>query len=115
MRKPDLSAQLVAENVADQLSRRGLTAALSKRAVENTMREGALSCNVRIAGRLGGAEIARSESEMEGSVPLGSLATKIDYGYAEALTTYGIIGVQTWINHGRYDQLPNNGQSQGGK
>ncbi len=102
VRKPDLSAQLVAENVAEQLERRGSFRRAMKRAAENTMREGALGVNVRISGRLGGAEIARTENEMVGSVPLGRLNTHIDYGYAVARTTYGVIGVRTWINHGRY-------------
>lgn len=103
IRKPDLSAQLVAENVADQLERRGSFRRAIKRAAENTMREGALGVKVRVSGRLGGHDIARAESEESGSVPLTSLKTKIDYGYAIAHTTYGVIGVRTWINHGRYD------------
>jgi small subunit ribosomal protein S3 len=102
IRRPDLSAQLVAENVAEQLERRGSFRRAMKRAVENTMREGALGCTVRISGRLGGAEIARSEKETRGSVPMQQLHTHIDYGYAIAYTTYGVIGVRTWINHGRY-------------
>jgi len=102
VRKPDLSAQLVAENVAEQLLRRGSFRRAMKRAVENAMREGAKGCAVKISGRLGGAEIARVEHDMQGSVPLNSLNTKIDYGYAVAKTSYGIIGVRTWINHGKY-------------
>ena len=102
IRKPDLSAQLVAENVAEQLERRGSFRRAMKRAVENSMREGVLGINVRISGRLGGAEIARSANEMAGSVPLHRLNTRIDYGYATARTTYGIIGVRTWMNHGYY-------------
>lgn len=105
IRKPDLSAQLVAENVAEQLERRGSFRRAMKRGVETTMREGAKGCIIRVSGRLGGAEIARSEKESEGSVPMNQLHTKIDYGYATALTTYGIIGVRTWINHGRYRDL----------
>ena len=105
VRKPDLSAQLVAQNVAEQLERRGSFRRAMKRGVENIMREGAKGCIIRISGRLGGAEIARSEKESEGSVPMNQLHTKIDYGYATALTTYGIIGVRTWINHGRYRDL----------
>ena len=105
VRKPDLSAQLVAQNVAEQLERRGSFRRAMKRGVENTMREGAKGCIIRVSGRLGGAEIARSEKEAEGSVPMNQLHTKIDYGYATAMTTYGIIGVRTWINHGRYRDL----------
>jgi small subunit ribosomal protein S3 len=76
-----------------------------KRAVENAMREGAKGCNVKISGRLGGAEIARVENDMQGSVPLNSLNTKVDYGFAVAKTNYGTIGVRVWINHGRYRDL----------
>lgn len=104
IRKPDLSAQLVAENVAEQLERRGSFRRAMKRGVENVMREGAKGCAVRISGRLGGNEIARSEKETRGSIPLQQLCTHIDYGYAIAYTTYGVIGVRTWINHGRYSQ-----------
>lgn len=102
VRKPDLSAQLVAENIADQLERRIAFRRASKRSAENVMREGALGVKITMGGRLGGAEIARSETTFEGSVPLSSLNMKIDYGYAVARTTYGVIGVRTWINHGRY-------------
>jgi small subunit ribosomal protein S3 len=105
VRKLDTSAQLVAENVAEQLVRRGSFRRAMKRAVENAMREGAKGCNVKISGRLGGAEIARVEHDMQGSVPLNSLNTKVDYGYATAKTSYGVIGVRVWINHGKYADL----------
>jgi small subunit ribosomal protein S3 len=105
VRKLDTSAQLVAENVAEQLVRRGSFRRAMKRAVENAMREGAKGCNVKISGRLGGAEIARVENDMQGSVPLNSLNTKVDYGYAVAKTSYGVIGVRVWINHGKYADL----------
>jgi small subunit ribosomal protein S3 len=105
VRKPDVSAQLVAENVAEQLERRGSFRRAMKRAVENAMREGAKGCNVKISGRLGGNEIARVENDMQGSVPLNSLNTKVDYGYAVAATTAGSIGVRVWINHGKYNDL----------
>jgi len=103
IRKPDLSGQLVAEHIAEQLERRGSFRLAVKRAVENVMREGALGVKARISGRLGGSEIARSEEQMEGSVPLSSLNVRIDYGYAIARTTYGCIGVRVWINRGRYN------------
>jgi small subunit ribosomal protein S3 len=109
VRKPDTCAQLVAENVAEQLVRRGSFRRAMKRAVENAMREGAKGCNVKISGRLGGAEIARVENDMQGSVPLNSLNTKIDYGYAVAKTSYGILGVRVWINHGKYSDLSKEG------
>ena len=102
VRKPDLCAQLVAENVAEQLERRGSFRRAIKRAIENAMREGALGCKIRVSGRLGGGEIARSEADMSGSVPLTTLAKKIDYGYAMAQTTAGILGVRVWVNLGRY-------------
>ena len=102
VRKPDVVAQLVAENVAEQLIRRGSFRRAMKRAVENAMREGAKGMKINISGRLGGAEIARSEHDRAGSVPLNSLSTRIDYGYATALTSAGIIGVRVWINHGKY-------------
>jgi small subunit ribosomal protein S3 len=105
VRKPDVSAQLVAENVAEQLERRGSFRRAMKRAVENGMREGAKGINIKISGRLGGAEIARVEHDHAGSVPLNSLNTKVDYGYAVARTTAGIIGVRVWVNHGRYSDL----------
>jgi len=109
VRKPDVSAQLVAENVAEQLVRRGSFRRAMKRAVENAMREGAKGCNVKISGRLGGAEIARVENDMQGSVPLNSLNTKVDYGYAVAKTGYGVIGVRVWVNHGKYSDLKKEG------
>ena len=109
VRKPDVCAQLVAENVAEQLVRRGSFRRAMKRAVENAMREGAKGCNVKISGRLGGAEIARVENDMQGSVPLNSLNTKIDYGYAVAKTSFGIIGVRVWVNHGKYADLNKEG------
>ncbi len=105
VRKPDISAQLIAENVAEQLERRGSFRRAMKRAIENAMREGALGCKIKISGRLGGNEIARMEHDMNGSVPLNSLNTNIDYGYAMAHTSAGIIGVRVWVNHGRYADL----------
>jgi small subunit ribosomal protein S3 len=107
VRKPDVSAQLVAENVAEQLIRRGSFRRAMKRAVENGMREGARGIKVNISGRLGGAEIARVEHDQAGSVPLNSLSTKIDYGYATARTAAGIIGVRVWVNQGKYADLQN--------
>jgi small subunit ribosomal protein S3 len=102
VRKPDISAQLVAENVAEQLERRGSFRRAIKRAIENAMRDGALGCKIRVSGRLGGAEIARSEADMAGSVSLNTLSKRIDYGYAVGRTSAGIIGVRVWVNRGRY-------------
>ena len=100
IRKPELDAQLVAESVAQQLERRIMFRRAMKRAVQNTMRLGAQGVKIMVAGRLNGAEIARSEWYREGRVPLHTLRADIDYGFAEAETTYGIIGVKVWIFKG---------------
>jgi small subunit ribosomal protein S3 len=100
IRKPELDAYLVALNVAQQLERRVQFRRAMKRVIQNTMRLGALGIKVRVAGRLNGAEIARSESYHEGRVPLHTIRADIDYATAEALTTYGILGVKVWIFKG---------------
>jgi small subunit ribosomal protein S3 len=97
IRKPDLDAQLVAENVANQLVRRVAFRRTMKDAVGRAVRMGAEGIKVSVAGRLGGADIARTEWSREGRVPLHTLRAKIHYGVAEALTTYGIIGVKCWV------------------
>ena len=97
IKKPELDAKLVAASITQQLERRVLFRRAMKRAVTNTMRLGAEGIKVKIAGRLNGAEIARSEWYQEGRVPLHTLKADIDYGVAEAKTTYGIIGVKVWI------------------
>lgn len=100
IRKPELDANLVADSIAVQLEKRIMFRRAMKRAVTNAMRLGAKGIKVNISGRLGGAEIARSEWYREGRVPLHTLRADIDYGFAEALTTYGIIGVKVWIFKG---------------
>jgi small subunit ribosomal protein S3 len=100
IRKPELDAQLVAESVAQQLERRIMFRRAMKRAVQNTMRLGAQGVKINVAGRLNGAEIARTEWYREGRIPLHTLRADIDYGFAEASTTYGIIGVKVWIFKG---------------
>lgn len=100
VRKPELDAQLVAESIAQQLERRIMFRRAMKRAVQNSMRLGALGIKVHVAGRLNGAEIARSEWYREGRVPLHTLRADIDYGFTEAATTYGVIGVKVWIFKG---------------
>lgn len=100
VRKPELDAQLVADSIASQLERRVMFRRAMKRAVQNAMRLGAKGIKVEVSGRLGGAEIARSEWYREGRVPLHTLRADIDYSTAEALTTYGIIGVKVWIFKG---------------
>jgi len=100
IRKPDLDALLVADSVASQLERRVMFRRAMKRAVRNAMRQGAQGIKVQVGGRLGGTEIARSEWYREGRVPLHTLRADMDYGTAEASTTYGIIGVKVWIFKG---------------
>ncbi|MEL6642239.1 MAG: 30S ribosomal protein S3 [Pseudomonadota bacterium] len=100
VRKPELDAQLVAENIGQQLERRVSFRRAMKRAVQNSMRMGALGIRVNVAGRLGGAEIARTEWYREGRVPLHTLRADIDYALFEAMTPYGIIGIKVWIYKG---------------
>ena len=105
VRKPELDAQLVAESIAQQLERRIMFRRAMKRAVGNAMRLGALGIKVNVGGRLNGAEIARSEWYREGRVPLHTLRADIDYGFAQAKTTYGIIGVKVWVYKGEVFDL----------
>ncbi len=100
IRKPELDAQLVSESVAQQLEKRIMFRRAMKRAVQNAMRLGAQGIKIMVAGRLNGAEIARTEWYREGRVPLHTLRADIDYGFAEARTTYGVIGVKVWIFKG---------------
>ena len=106
VRKPELDAQLVAEGIAQQLERRVMFRRAMKRAVTNTMRVGAEGIKVKVGGRLNGAEIARSEWYREGRVPLHTLRADIDYGTANANTTYGVIGVKVWIFKGEVFEKP---------
>lgn len=100
VRQPDMDAQLVAENIAAQLERRIAFRRAMKQSIQRTMRMGAKGIKVMVGGRLGGAEIARSEAARDGSIPLHTLRADIDYGTAEAHTTYGLIGVKVWIYKG---------------
>jgi small subunit ribosomal protein S3 len=100
IRKPELDAQLVAEGIAQQIEKRVMFRRAMKRAVMSTMRSGALGIKVRMSGRLNGSEIARTEWVREGRVPLHTFRADIDYGLAEARTTYGVIGVKVWIFKG---------------
>ena len=100
IRKPELDAQLVAESVAQQLERRIMFRRAMKRAVTSAMRLGAQGIKINVSGRLNGAEIARAEWYREGRVPLHTLRAEIDYGFAEAHTTYGVIGIKVWIFKG---------------
>jgi small subunit ribosomal protein S3 len=105
IRKPELDAQLVAEGIAQQLERRIMFRRAMKRAVGNSMRLGALGIKVSVAGRLNGADIARSEWYREGQVPLHTLRADVDYGFVEAKTTYGVLGVKVWIYKGEVFDL----------
>ncbi|MFA9420330.1 MAG: 30S ribosomal protein S3 [Gammaproteobacteria bacterium] len=105
IRKPELDAQLVAENVASQLERRVMFRRAMRRSVTNAMRIGAEGIKINVSGRLNGAEIARNEWYREGRVPLHTLRANVDYGFAEALTTYGILGVKVWIYKGEVFDL----------
>jgi small subunit ribosomal protein S3 len=100
IKKPELDSQIVAENVAQQLEKRVSFRRAMKQTVSRTMRSGAVGIRIAISGRLGGAEIARTEWYAEGKVPLHTLRADIDYGFAEANTTYGKIGIKVWINRG---------------
>jgi small subunit ribosomal protein S3 len=100
IKRPELDAQLVAESVAQQLERRVAFRRAMKKTVTNTMRFGAQGIKIHVAGRLGGAEMARREWYREGRVPLQTIRADIDYGFARALTTYGVIGVKVWLFKG---------------
>jgi len=111
IRKPELDALLVAQNVAQQLERRVQFRRAMRRVIQNAMRLGAQGIKVRVAGRLGGAEIARSETYHEGRVPLHTLRADIDYATWEAKTTYGILGIKVWIFKGEIIGAGEEGQS----
>lgn len=119
IRKPDLDAELVAQGVAQQLERRVMFRRAMKRVVQNAMRQGAEGVRIQVSGRLGGAEIARTEWYREGRVPLHTLRADIDYATAEAATTYGIIGVKVWIFKGEIigglDEVEANQKKKGSK
>lgn len=102
VKKPELDATLIAQNIATQLERRASYKQVMKRASSSALRNGALGIKVCVAGRIGGAEIARTEWLREGSLPLHTLRKNIDYGFAEAKTTYGIIGVKVWVYLGEF-------------
>ncbi|MCP4186941.1 MAG: 30S ribosomal protein S3 [Gammaproteobacteria bacterium] len=115
IRKPELDAQLVAEGIASQLERRVMFRRAMRRSVTNAMRIGAEGIKINVSGRLNGAEIARNEWYREGRVPLHTLRADVDYGFAEALTTYGILGVKVWIYKGEVFDLESKGSSKSGQ
>lgn len=125
IKRPELDAQLVAEAVSMQILRRANFRQAMKKTIESSMKAGAQGVKIAVSGRLGGAEMARSESAIQGRVPLHTLRADVDYGFAEAATTYGKIGIKTWIFKGeiigdpfaedasasRVSQLPSSGDS----
>jgi small subunit ribosomal protein S3 len=104
VKNPDLNAQLVAEAIAEQLKKRASFRRVLKQRAEATMQAGAKGIKMVVSGRLGGAEIARSEQSVTGSIPLTTLQANVDYGYAIAFTTYGTIGIKCWIYRGMYGE-----------
>jgi small subunit ribosomal protein S3 len=100
--RPEIDPQLVAEDIAEQLQKRASFRRTLKRAIDTTMEAGAKGVRIQLAGRLGGSEMARTESSMAGSIPLSTLRAKIEYGFAEAKTAQGHIGIKVWINNGDY-------------
>jgi small subunit ribosomal protein S3 len=100
--RPEVDPQLVAEDIAEQLAKRASFRRTMKRALDTTMEAGAKGIRIQLSGRLGGAEMARTESNMAGSIPLSTLRAKIEYGFAEARTAQGHIGIKVWINNGDY-------------
>jgi small subunit ribosomal protein S3 len=102
--RPEIQAQLVAEDIAEQLAKRSSFRRTMKRAIEQTMEAGAKGIKIQLAGRLGGSEMARREKQIAGAMPLSTLRAKIDYGFTEAMTAQGHIGVQVWVNQGMYQE-----------
>jgi small subunit ribosomal protein S3 len=115
IKNPELDAYLVAENIAQQLERRVAFRRAMKQAIQRSLRAGAKGVRTMVSGRLGGADIARSEGYSEGTVPLHTLRADIDYGFAEAHTTYGRIGVKVWIYRGEVLPTKNKGAAEGGE
>ena len=113
--RPELQAQIVAQDIAEQLSKRASFRRAMKRTIEQTMDAGAKGIKIQLAGRLGGAEMARREKQIAGSIPLSTLRAKIDYGFTEAMTAQGHIGVQVWINQGMYEGTSNGDDAEAGE
>ncbi len=113
--RPEIQAHLVAEEIAEQLAKRASFRRTLKRAIDTTMEAGAKGIKVQLSGRLGGAEMARQEKQIAGSMPLSTLRAKIDYGFVEASTAQGNIGVQVWINQGEYEDQSDGADAQEGQ
>ena len=112
---PEIQAQLIAEDIADQLSKRAAFRRTLKRSLETTMGAGAKGVKIQLAGRLGGAEMSRCEKAIAGSMPLSTLRAKIDYGFCEAPTAQGNIGIQVWVNQGMYEENGDGADAQEGQ
>jgi small subunit ribosomal protein S3 len=115
VQRPEIQAQLVAEDIAEQLSKRASFRRTMKRSADQTMEAGAKGIKIQLAGRLGGSEMARREKQIAGAMPLSTLRAKIDYGFTEASTPQGNIGVQVWINQGMYEDDANGDDAQAGQ
>ncbi|RLT06796.1 MAG: 30S ribosomal protein S3 [Planctomycetota bacterium] len=113
--RPEIMAQLIAEDIADQLTKRAAFRRTMKRSIDTTMDAGAKGVKIQLSGRLGGAEMSRCEKGMAGSVPLSTLRAKIDYGFCEAPTAQGNIGVQVWVNQGMYEENGDGADAQEGQ
>ena len=113
--RPEIQAQLVAEDIADQLSKRAAFRRTLKRALDTTMDAGAKGVKIQLAGRLGGAEMSRCEKAIAGAMPLSTLRAKIDYGFCEAPTAQGNIGIQVWVNQGMYEEDGDGADAQEGQ
>jgi small subunit ribosomal protein S3 len=113
--RPEIMAQLIAEDISDQLTKRAAFRRTLKRALDTTMDAGAKGVKIQLSGRLGGAEMSRCEKASAGSVPLSTLRAKIDYGFCEAPTAQGHIGVQVWVNQGMYEETGDGADAQEGQ
>ena len=113
IKKPDMTADLVAMNIAKQIENRASFRVAQKRAIRNAMKAGAKGIKTAVSGRLGGADMARTEFYKEGTIPLQTLRADIDYGFAEADTTYGKVGVKVWIYNGEVLPTKNNTKKEG--
>ena len=113
--RPEIQAQLIAEDIAEQLAKRASFRRTMKRALDQTMEAGAKGIKIQLAGRLGGAEMARREKAIAGSIPLATLRAKIDYGFTEASTPQGNLGVQVWVYQGEYEDVANGADAQEGQ
>jgi small subunit ribosomal protein S3 len=113
--RPEIQAHLVAEEICEQLSKRSSFRRTLKRAIEQTMEAGAKGIKIQLSGRLGGSEMARQEKQIAGSVPLSTLRAKIDYGFVEAKTAQGNIGVQVWVNQGMFEDESDGADAQEGQ